>query len=136
MSWEVAEDQRLRLLAGYREFNDKYVPMLLPGGERFMAAGGIDTTAEFSAPANQYAGAFDHTQGDYGSLELQWIGSLGETLEYNAGLYWFQEDGSEDFPRMSQLIVYPDATATVFPNGFVSPAGPRDVSVDNESRAV
>jgi iron complex outermembrane receptor protein len=136
MSWELAEDQRLRLLAGYREYNDKYVGMLLPGGERLTAAGGIDTTAEFSNPANQYPGSFVHTQGDYRSLELQWIGALGDTLEYNAGLYWFQEDGTEDFPRIAQLIVYPDASATTFPTGFVSAAGPRDMSAENESRAV
>ncbi len=136
VSWDLSESQRLRLLAGYREYNDKYVAMLLPGGERFTAAGGVDTTAEFDNPANRYPGSRVHTQGDYGSLELQWIGSLGDTLEYNAGLYWFQEDGSENFPRIAQLIIYPDASSTVFPSGFVSAAGPRDMQADNESRAV
>lgn len=110
--------------------------MLLPGGERFTAAAGVDTTAEFANPANQYPGSRVHTQGDYSSLELQWIGSLGDTLEYNAGLYWFQEDGEESFPRIAQLIIYPDASSTVFPAGFVSAAGPRDMQADNESRAL
>jgi len=135
-AWDVAENHTLKLLAGYREFDDQYQPILFAGGARITAAGFLDTRNDFAIPAFQFEGDFDRIKGDYSSLELQWLGAWGETLSWTAGVYWFEEDGTEDFSHGSQLIVFADSSSRLFPNGFVSPAGPRDLEVNNESNAV
>jgi iron complex outermembrane receptor protein len=136
VDWSYADDHTLRAIIGYREYEDDYQGMLLAGGERLTAASGLDTTDEFAAiPPFQFPQSFIHTEGDYTSIELQFIGAFNETLAYNAGLYWFDEEGRETGERGTQLVVWPAPDSPILPTGFVSPSGVRDLDASNESEA-
>lgn len=136
VDWAYATDHSVRVLFGHREYEDDYQAMLQAGGARLTGASGLDTQEDFAGiPPFQFPTSFIHTEGEYTSLELQFIGSWKDTLQYNAGLYWFDEEGTEINERGTQLVVWPDPSSPVVPTGFVSPGGVRDLEANNESQA-
>ncbi|HSB96237.1 MAG TPA: TonB-dependent receptor [Spongiibacteraceae bacterium] len=124
--WDLNK-MTLKSITGYRSINDNYYGILLAGGANLIA-GSQDTGAlpggySFDAQSN-------HTKQNQLSQEFQIYGDATDHLTYNAGLYYFKEDGSETKGLGAALVASLPGTSIVSLNG------PRDLDVTNESAAV
>jgi iron complex outermembrane receptor protein len=126
VEWDL-DSVTLKSITAYRSINDNYYGILLAGGANLIA-GSVDVANlpggySFEAQSN-------HTKQNQFSQELQVYGDATDSLTYNAGLYYFKEDGSETKGYGAALVARVPGTTIVSTNG------PRDLEVTNESAAV
>ncbi|HEY3700583.1 MAG TPA: TonB-dependent receptor [Spongiibacteraceae bacterium] len=136
VEWELGKTT-LRSITAYRTLNDKFYGVLLAGGPN-LTAGTIDVN--FPGVLALSADP-DHTKQHQFSQELQLVGDVGDYINYNAGLYYFKESGTEKQGLSTQVVGYnvPGALFAQPSHPFVNAVvdrGPFDLDATNESKAI
>ena len=132
IEWEV-NDITLRSITAYRSFVDKYYGVTAAGGAGF--TGG---TFDVDLPGLVLPAQPDETKQGQFSQELQVVGDFNEQLNYNTGLYYFREHGTEqqDFSSVFMAENLPIINGNTLIGAAGTPTLPaRDLRATNTSVA-
>lgn len=117
----------IKSITAYREVEDDLFNILVGDGNGFRLDKGAVTLG-----GKNYPETFELTKQDQLSQELQFSGSVSDSLQYLAGLYYFQEESENGFP-LSHQITEPNGGPGGSPLFILTS---RDSQAENKSSAV
>ena len=114
--WEISDTVTLRSITAYRELDDKsYVDFSSGSTEEFRINFGAATIGanagedRLDLPANR-----PHLEQEQWTQEFQLLGSLGDSVDYMAGLYYFYEEGEEQADLRHVFSAFPFAGGRIY----------------------
>ncbi|MFT4518400.1 MAG: iron complex outermembrane receptor protein [Halioglobus sp.] len=132
IEWSISESMSFKSITAYRELDDEsYIDFASGSAEGFR----IDFNATVVGP-NAGEDRLDlpavrpHLEQEQFSQEFQFLGNLGDSLDYMAGLYYFYEKAQEDAGTLHHIF-----SASPFLGGTINNVGSEFNKIDNDALA-
>ena len=132
VEWEINDNLIFRSITAYRELDDKsYLDFSSGSSPEFRINFGEAVIGENAgADRLDIPNVRPHLEQDQFSQEFQLLGSIGESIEYIVGLYYFEEKAEEDMPQRHIFSAFP------FGGGTIYNYGAEFNSIENEALAL
>ncbi|MFT4613726.1 MAG: iron complex outermembrane receptor protein [Bacteroidia bacterium] len=119
IQWLLNENLTVRAITAYRELDDSsYLDFSSGSSEGFRINFGAATLGENAGSARLDLPAVrPHLEQEQFSQEFQFLGNLGKSLNYMAGIYYFYENADEDSPLHHIFSAAPFGGGTIYNYG-------------------